>query len=202
MSAAVQTTRTAVAASYAAWEAETRKPGTGPGGVKILADVVAEMNLLLFARRHEAELQSLAAGDYLTFDTKSKDIETARIPSGYLYSKSYNIARIEGRKVDVMILVKEDHPMIADILRDLRMFRSARTDEDIQAFNALPLADRKTRIDTHLAAVAAIRELTLRARTAPLDAGQLARLETLMRDTLPAQWVPRTHDYLVHRAQR
>lgn len=182
-------------ATYAQWERECQRPGTGPRGTKTMNDAMKEMNTLLMAMRHQAHLNCLEEDSYVTVEAGTGDSNKVIWPRGYLTSVIFGAASVGERRVDVVFGVAPDDPAVESIHGELAMLRSLAEQEDIEEFNRRPFEDRKRSYERHVAAVAALRELPAEGE------GRAAEVRRLVADMVPGSWVFDTSSFFARKRE-
>jgi hypothetical protein len=171
---------------YSRWEQACMGRGTGPGGTKTMADAMAEMDLLLMAKRQEIHVRKLDSGDYFTFDHAAGDRDRVILPQGHMRSVLLRGGKIGGLDVDVVFSVAPDDPDIADLYREFRKVESLTAESQVSEFNARPFEERRRIIDQNAVAVSRFRQII--ADSAMLPEQKSRELETLLAQCLPGTW--------------
>ncbi len=174
--------------TISSWEALCKSPGHGPNGIKTMADLLEEMDMLLMAKRHEAELDALEKDDYLTIPTDSDGANDVVFPNGFLTTIIKSAATLNGNRVDVVFGVGPLDPIIKDYYSEVQMLRQLADQQRVEEFNAQPFAERQQRIQGHLRAVEQLR----RRDGSVGESGEAARramVNSLMPMFLPGEWI-------------
>lgn len=171
-----------IEALYGVWTAECAKPGTGPDGQKTPRDAAAEMHELLMAVRAEVHLDMIDKDGYLTVDPG--DASGMRWPPGYMRSTLRGF-KVDGKAVEVVFGVSPSDHRVERLLEEIRIYEGIATEDDIKAFNELPMEVRKQRFDESMSAVALIRSIS--RENLSMEERAL-RMDGLVEKVLPGSW--------------
>jgi hypothetical protein len=168
-----------------AWSKKCRRSGSGAGGAKTLKDVIEETESLYMVKRAEAEIDIFNNGQYTTFPANGKEINNVVYPGGNTAMRSYNGGQIDGKTVDLLVLVPDEHPLLKPVMDEINTLRHVEV--DIDAFNDLPESERIARIAQQEEALREIRELNQTPNYQGDD--KQRRIQELAKNLLPSRWV-------------